>query len=201
MKYLKMLMVIAVASAAFCAVLSGSASATVLCKKAISPCPEDYPAGTVGTASLLGSAAIRTTEGTTLVTCNETTITGTSENTGGKGEAVKSIGGEWLVRECTNPVTVLKTGKLSVFHISGTHNGTVIAEGAELTVGGIFGASCVYGPGSGLDLGTYVGGTGELNIKTVVNRVSGGFTCPSDVWWTASYRSTSPATPVYIEEE
>lgn len=201
MKGRSILIAVAVAAAALVALTAGPASATVLCKVPESPCPEHYPVGTEGTISLAGSALIETTGGTTLVTCNETTISGFSKNTGGKGEGVVSGGGEWKISECTNTVTVLKVGEVEVAHIPGTHNGTVVARGTQITVNGIFGSSCVYGPGAGNDLGTAVGGSTEMSINAIISRQAGGFTCPADVRWTATYQKTSPGTAVYVEAE
>jgi hypothetical protein len=78
--------------------------------------------------------------------------------------------------------------------ISGTKNGTVTSDEAEVTVTSTtFGASLVCSTGSGTDIGTLTGKTNTtehatMDIKGVVNC---GFFVPT-AYWEGSYIVTSP---------
>jgi hypothetical protein len=195
MRYLKMLCLAFGAMAAMSAIAgAGTAGATLLCPEP--SCAKDYAAGTKMSVSLKSgtSAVFTTTEGTTLNTCNGTTIEGSTANTGGSGIAVKSATAEWSFKNCTSSTTTIKNGELEVTRITGTNNGTVVARGYEITVQTIFG-SCVFGPGTGTDIGTLIGGSAVMKVNSVLQKISG--LCPSTGRWSAEYTVTSPS-PLYV---
>ncbi|MDQ3725056.1 MAG: hypothetical protein M3335_04055 [Actinomycetota bacterium] len=205
MKYIKMLGLAAVAAAALMAFVGAStASATVLCKvnTATTGCHvggNAYAKGTTIKGNLTATAILETVGGEVLNKCTGSTLEGKTETTGGAAETVegKILTLSWS--GCEKHTTTLSTGKL-VIHYSEKDNGTLTASGTEVTINGIFGTSCVYGAGEGLNLGTVVGGSpATIAINTIVPRISGGFLCPAEARWTASYELTSPK-PLYIAE-
>jgi hypothetical protein len=197
MKYLKMLGLAALAAAAVMAVVGvGTASATVICKNNLSTtaCSEKYAVGTEGTASLAAgtTALLETTGGEVLVTCTGSTIKSTLADAGSAATTVKSGVSPMNFTGCNLTVHVLKGGSAELHHIAGTDNGTLTTFGTEVTTQ-IFGVSCTYGSGNGLDVGTTVGGNpGSMTLSTVFPKVAGGFLCPADARFTGKYVATSP---------
>jgi len=101
---------------------------------------------------------------------------------------------------CNQVTKTLEGGELEVHQIAGTHNGTVTAKGFKVTVV-VAGVSCVFGAGTGVDLGTLTGGApAKLDASAVVNKVEGGFLCPADSNWTAEYTVTNH-TAAYVVAE
>jgi hypothetical protein len=217
MKYVKSLGLAAVAVAALMAMFAtGSASATVLCKVNIRPCPtpnEDYPAGTEIHASIAagGGLAIRDTESNVLITCSESTLKGKTTNTGGilgvpvegKIETLSFNGAGGT--ECTSPIKVLKTGGFDIEYIPGTNTrGTLTLKETQITAVLFGGVSCTYGAASVVDAGTVTGtslGTpATIDFSGVLPKEAGSFLCPSDVRWETTYSITAPK-PLYIKEE
>ena len=96
--------------------------------------------------------------------------------------------------ECTSDVVVLAEGS-GRGSASGS-NGTLSATGTEVTVNGIFGASCVYGSGAILDWGTTSGTS--LTVNAVVPRISGGFTCPADTVWKGTMNVTNHSSVFWV---
>jgi hypothetical protein len=92
---------------------------------------------------------------------------------------------------CTSEsIIVDNAGQISIEHIPGTTNGTVVWENAQITFPTGFGqANCKFGAGT--DIGTLTGassGHATLDIKAVINC---GFFLPSTVW-EGTYVVTSP---------
>jgi hypothetical protein len=188
MKYIKILSLAAVAAMALMA-FAGTASATVLKSGTTT-----LGVGTTIDASLKGSAKLES-GGEVLDTCTAGTVKGPITNAGGSNATVTGEIKELTWENCTKPTTTLKPGTLEIHHITGTTNGTVTGSGSEVTINGIFGTSCVYGTGAGLDLGTLKGvtsGSASLVINVSVPRTAGGFLCPSSAVWNAEYTVTSP---------
>ena len=206
MKYLKMLGLAAVTVAALMAFVgAGTASATVICKTEpiAGVCPEgwDYAAGTKGKASLKPgtTAVLRTTAGSVEDTCAESTVEGTSENTGSATTTVKSTLTTLTFSNCTNTTDTLEPGLGELHWISGTNNGTLTTFGTRVTMN-LAGISCTYGTGTGTDMGTTVGGNpGSLAVNAVINKVAGGFICPSDTIFQSEYVATNP-TNAWVAE-
>jgi len=189
MKHLKMLGLAAMAAMALMAFVGvGAASATVLESGSTK-----LPAGTDITASLSGSAALTTTDGTLLDTCTGGGISGKTTNGGGSSSTVNgsvaTTGLTWT--NCTRTTSTIAGGTLEVHYTSGI-NGTVTASGFEVTVEtGIFG-SCVFTV-SNTNLGTLTGSTttnAVLDVNTVVTRKSG--ICPASEKWVGTYKVTQP---------
>src|SRR5690242_16081517 len=92
MRYLKMFGFAAVAAVVLMAFAgAGTASATVLCHSATSPCPQKWAQGTEVEFSLQPetSATWQTNQGILLNTCTNGTLKGTVSNAGSGTETVK----------------------------------------------------------------------------------------------------------------
>lgn len=207
MKYLKMLGLVAVAAMALTALLgTGSASATVLCKTYVTPCPTgwDYGAGTEihATTAAGTTVEVRTTSGTVLKTCKSSTIKGKTTNTGSATETVLGNIEEMTFTECTRSVAVLALGTFEIHYVGPKTKGVLTSKGAKITTNTIFG-SCTYGTGSGTQLGVLESDEvteAELNLEAVLTKEEGSGLCPADAVWLAKYKITSPK-PLYFKEK
>jgi hypothetical protein len=191
MKYVKMLSLALVAASALMAFVgAGTASATrIYCGATHCPAGTDISA-TLKTGS---TAILETTGGTTLVTCSGSTVAGKTSNTGSSTETVKGPISTLSWSGCTNTVNTIVKGELEIHSASPTNNGTLTAKSTQVTVDGIFGESCIYGAGAGLNLGTVVGGSpASISISALVPLISGGGFCPKETRWTANYTVTKP---------
>ncbi|MDQ3724680.1 MAG: hypothetical protein M3335_02115 [Actinomycetota bacterium] len=207
MKYIKMLGLAAVAAAALMAFVgAGTASATTLCTATETPCATANQINAVHDniikATLSGTAVLERTSGEALASCTVGGMEGKITNGGGSSATVSGdlTALTWGAKGagCNQTVHTVKLGELEIHHIAGTDNGTVTAKNTEVTVE-IFGVSCTYGSGAALHLGTLTGGKSPvLHINAVVNKTAGGFLCPEDARWTATYNVTQP-TPIYVE--
>jgi hypothetical protein len=203
MKTVKMFALAAVAVAALMAFIGASAaSASVICSTATEPCTSPWPSPTTLDYSLAtGTSAelinLETLE--TIDTCKKSTVKGTLTN--GSATATAKGPAEVTWEECTWPTTTIKNGTLEVHAITGTKgNGTVTANGFEVTINtGVFG-SCVYGTGEGMDLGTVdEGNPSTFTAAAKVKFISGGFLCPRNTEWKAKYTQTEPKnTTLYV---
>jgi hypothetical protein len=199
MKHLRMLGLAAFAALAMMAVIAtAAASATVLCKNNTSTehCTERYEVGTVGVASLKGTAVMETLSGTTLVTCTGSAAKETLKN---EGSATTTVAGKVEASgmtwgSCTTTVATLAGGEAELHWIPGTDNGTLTAKGFEVTTK-LFGVTCTYGLGSTMkDYGTIIGGApGSFVVNSIVSKVTGSFVCPSEARLTGEYTNTEPA--------
>jgi hypothetical protein len=203
MKLIKMLGLAAVAAAALMAFVgASSASADVLCTVNNTPeCPAGKKIEELKSSLKSGTkATLETTGGETLVTCTESSVSGKIEKQGEGVEPEGSFTKEQLTwGGCSSTTDTLAGGVLRVETKEvepGVFKHTVIAgggaTGAKVTVN-IFGVSCVYGPGaSAISLGDLKQGEPALlEISTIVNKVEGGFLCPSSNRWTATYQITN----------
>jgi hypothetical protein len=196
MKYLKMLGLAVVAAALMALAGAGTVSATVLCKNNLNTetCSEPYAIGTKGTASLeKGTSAVLTdTEGETLDTCKESTVTGVLKSQGSGKPALSELSTiTWS--GCTFPTTTTNPGRGELNWIKGTDNGTLTTYETTATINTVLFGSCSYGVGAGTDMGTTVGGNpGSLTVNTVLKKISGAFVCPETTKFTAKYVATSP---------
>jgi len=204
MKYLKMLGLAVVAAAALMAFVgAGTAMAEkgVVCSVTTSPCTSKWPAGTELDWSLVAntSAKLVDTKGNVLDTCTKSTVQGElTENPNATGTATginKKI--DW--EGCTVTTDTIKAGGLKIQGITGTDNGTLIADATiEVTVN-VF-SSCNYGVEAGTSLGTITGGIAPIfTANAVAKKLNGGFLCPETTRWTAEYQLTKPTgTALYI---
>jgi hypothetical protein len=149
-----------------------------------------YANGTVVDLSLKsGSAAKFTNGGETLITCSESTAKGKTSSESGETVPVSLETLSW--GGCNTTTDTLAAGKLEISWTSGT-NGEVVGQESKWTVN-ISGASCTYGLGEGVKLGTLVGGeTPTLKVEALVARTAGGFLCPGALTWDAEYVVTEP---------
>lgn len=212
MKYMKMLGLAAIAAAALMAFVgASSASATVLCKvtpegaNATCPSTQDYPAGTKIESTLeAGTTAILESGSTVLDTCTASTVAGETKTTGSATETVKgpitTLSWGTAATPCSKTTDTISKGELEIHWIKGTHNGTLVGKGSEVTINTIFG-TCVYGSSTGITFGTVESGSpAKIAINAVVPKISGNFACPETSRWTANYTVTSP-TPLYVGQE
>lgn len=198
MKYVKMLGFAALTAAVLMAFTGvGTASATVICKNSSNTetCSEPYAIGTEGTASLEKgtSALLNNTEGESLDTCKESTVTGKLKSQGKEKPALSELttltwGG------CTFTTKTVNPGLGELHWIKGTDNGTLTTSGVEVTINTIFFGSCIYGITAGTIVGTTVGGNpGNLTVNAVVHKLSGSnVICPSTTIFKAKYGATNP---------
>jgi hypothetical protein len=191
MKYLKIIGLAAAAAMALMAFGVGTASATTL-ENGTSP----FTHPTVLESSLVGSAILETTGGTTLDTCTESTVSGNPDT----GSATATVKGAATVtfNKCTKSTTVDNGGELEIHHIAGTSNGTVTGNTFDVTVEAFEGTYCAYGLSKDdtmVHVGTLTGDdhTAKIEINTVVVEVTTDkFLCPNDARWTATYHITNP---------
>lgn len=190
MKYLKTLIIIAVAVGALTASFGASyASGSVLCTEKVSPCPagKQYDPKTHGklTFSIIKghSATFETTKGETLDTCTGSTLGSSTASQGGGAPVVEKI--EELTWEgCTFATKTISNGELTIEEIGETTNGTVKIKGTEITINTVLFGSCVYGSTSSIDIGTLEGGTeADIEINGVLPKKSGGAGCPAELRW------------------
>ncbi|MGN6274920.1 MAG: hypothetical protein ACTHNP_03195 [Solirubrobacterales bacterium] len=196
---MKMLGLAAIAAAALMAFVgASSASATVLCKTAMTEgCAKAgwaYPEHTVVESSSTGSGILTTGE-TTLDTCTGSTITGKTENEGSETTTVHGPNQVINWGKCTSETKTTILGELEIHWISGTDNGTMTSIGTQVTVKTIFG-TCTY---SASDIGTLVGGNpATIEIKELSVKLVSGF-CPPETKWTDSFTVTSPK-PLFVSK-
>lgn len=209
MKYLKMLGLTAVAAAALMALVgTGTASATVACKVTETPCASsnEWELGTKGLATLKAgtSAVMKSTGGEALMTCNSGRVSGTLENKGGPTQTMHQAGSSSNIvyEECTKTMDTIKGGEVELHHIAGTDNATVTIKGFETTVS-LFGVSCVYTYGAGVDAGIITGGTKpSMDVNAVLPKTIGSsFLCPATVTGQFEGTLTEPVGAAYFEDE
>jgi hypothetical protein len=209
MNYLKLLGLTTIAAATVMAFVgAGAASADELCTEVA--VNNMCPAGKVITevdASLVGSAKLESTTGTTLDTCTAGTvkITELTEASGNK-TGTESITGSVTAVDltwgqtgtaCAFPTRTVIGGVVHATEAAG--NGTTLtATGIEVTINTVLFGTCTYGVGTGLDLGAIANGKTDLVINRVVNKTSGGAACPETAVWTATYRMTNHTAAYYI---
>jgi hypothetical protein len=209
MKYLKMLGLAAVAAAALMAFAGAStASADELCTEAADAtnmCPAGKRIEGLD-LSLVGSAKKEDTSGNTLDTCTSGTwkiteidaahnnATGTSSVTG-TTPAVDTTWGS-VGTNCTFTTTTIRGGTVHFTHAAGGGTTVTVTEEETTINTGLFG-SCVYGYGTGIDVGTIAQGGNTLANNVVLNKTSGAF-CPSTIIWNATFKVTNHNAVFYI---
>lgn len=210
MKYLKMFGLAAIAALGLMAFVgSSSASADVLCTTNTTPvCASGWVVKEIKTSlTPKTSAVLATTAGEELVTCTESSVSGTVEKQG-KGVEPEGPISSLSFGGCNHTTTTIKNGRLKVetrISINSekkeVHTNTVTASESEVTVA-ILGLTCTYGPGANpISIGDLtVGEPATIDVGTVVNRTAGGFLCPSTAKWTASYEVTNHKG-LWISEE
>jgi len=218
MKYVKTLGLGAIAAAALMAFVGAStASATVLCsvqptegspatKGTVCPANFAYLAGTEIHATAEEHIVLTTGSEFTEITCKHGTLLGDTENEGSATETVKIKVTKTTWEECSTPngsctVTTLKPGVLEVHWIADTYNGTLTANGKEITTScnSIFGnIHCIFKFESE-DLGTITGGNPATIDKesTPINTVPTSSLCPAGPTVDGKFEITTPK-PLYV---
>lgn len=204
MKHLKTLTLAVMAVLACMACVgAGSASATKFCKNNASTltCSEPYAAETQVHAIVTGTTSFETTAGETTAKCTVSTFQMRVEKAGSSSETVAGpissltwgINGEG----CEQVTETVRSGRLEFHQITNTDNATVTGSKTQITIH-MFGVSCIYEAGTGLDVGVLTGGNpATLDVNAVLTKTESSFLCPEDMRWTASYEVTSP-TPLYV---
>lgn len=196
MKYVKMLgLAVLVAAAPMAFAGAGVASATVL----TSPAGAGLPAGTELQA--VSEEKPTLTGGFKNIECNKSTIAGRIANAGGATETVRGLVETLTFEECNCTVKVIHKGALEIHKIGTGPNGTVVSDGATVTVScaTIFGTvHCDYET-LNTDLGTLTGstttgGTATMDITAVIPIEPGESNelCAEESTWHAKYKVTTP---------
>jgi len=138
MKHLKMFGLAAIAATALTAIVGvGSASAVTLCENnQATTCTSHVNAGGTVDFSAEDSIKLAGPFGIVLDTCTESTMIGTTSNTGADDEMtpVSITITKLTFSGCTRPMTVGQGGTLSISGIKGTGNGTITSSGLTWTV-------------------------------------------------------------------
>lgn len=210
MKYLKMLALAGLVAVPLMAVGgTGVASATVLCKVTANPCPAEskLASGTKVETALPPNveSIFESTDKEIINTwCQESAFDFTISSAGSATETVKAAVTKWSWGGCTNfkKLVTLKTGELEIHYREGTGTGTLTGKNMEITAESVLGNDCVYGTGTGADLGiTREPGAletkSQIEMSAVLAKVSGGIACPEDARITARYTINTPA-PLFV---
>ncbi len=173
---------------------TSSASATVLCKTAGTPCSGGtYGKGTIVEASLkTGTSWIVTADKTR--SCEEATIKGeVTSAPGTTGAPVTGTVTSMKVGKCSGVVEVTKAG---TFSIASTAKGPVLTlEGFEINLGG---GACFYGGPAATSLTT--GTMASISASAALPKISGSSICPATASWSAQYTVNAPE-PLYVPSE
>lgn len=184
MKYVKMLGLLAVAAAALMAFAGTAAATTVTSSEGETP--------TIVASAATTELHAGDSESFLTVSCKASDVKGKVTAHGSTTTASGPI--ETLhFTECSDPVTVLKTGTLEVHTDSSkaNGNGTLTSSGAEIRIHTSEGPVCTFKT-SNTDIGTVTGGhPASLSINSASIPAS-GFLCPSTGVWTGGYTVTSP---------
>jgi hypothetical protein len=202
MRYLKMLGVAALAAAALAAIAGGgTASANEVCTILENPCTKNRVTSLHETLKTGTTARIEDTSGNLVATCTSVTRLTEVEK---QGIGVKPV----IFKEtstvfgtvgtpCTFPISTPKNGKASLTEGSSGETTETSSE-SEITVNTALFGSCVYGTGSGVDMGTISSGGNTLITNAVLTKVSGGFACPATTRLKAEMVITNHKAIVYI---
>ena len=192
MKNLKILGLAVVAAAALAAFLGGgSASATVLCKTAVNPCPEGerWGTGTVLDATSSHVFFYNTN------TCVASTISAKTTSNGGSGLPVPLSVEKLSFSTCTRETLVTTLGELQIEWITGTHDGIIkgrLTKGDFSNVGSTCWWSFGFG-GAWVEIGRIYGGSpAEIKLEAPLTT-----TCPF-THIIGNYSVPSPE-PLYVE--
>lgn len=198
MTKLKMLMLVVAATACLMALVGvGSASATVLCKTATSPCGATYGVGTKFNATLKSGTTTTFETGLGSIECSESEMAGEISEAGSKSLTVKIPLGTYKFSLCNGLITIIVKPKL-ILHWKPIFRFSVTLElGIKITLH-LGGVACTYGGES--NVGESVGEpTTEIKVNGTLQKVEGGFLCPTTATWKGEYTVNAP-TPLYAAE-
>jgi hypothetical protein len=210
MKHLKILALAAVAAGALMAFIgAGTASASELCSTttaAGTACPAGQKITTPllftlssGTSALLKETTIE--GGATLDTCEISSIGEEITNSGSSTTTVTGTITKLTWGGCSFPTTTTLRGKLEIYKIAGTSNGTVTSDTeTKVTINTIFFGSCVYTVPAGESFGELTeGNPAVLHANAVIHKVAPSpLPCPTTGTWTATYTMAEPKTTVSV---
>jgi hypothetical protein len=183
MKYVKMLGLAAVAAMALAAFGASSASAVTLCTANEATCSAGNTIKEIH-ATQVGSGVLESGS-TTLITCTSSTMLADQTKDGAGNNASGPVT-KLTFSGCNTTPTVNSTGSLEI-----NSKGEVKSIGGQITAT-IFGVACSYGTGAGVTLGTLkTGASATLPINAEIPKISGGFLCPSNAKWTATFQITN----------
>jgi hypothetical protein len=179
---------------------TSSASATVLCKTATSPCTSGpYGVGTLVELDLKSEtkSVLHTPAGN--IECSEAVLE--AEITKAGGEATNVSGANFFAptfKGCNATVTALKAGTFTIEAPSGG-NGTLKLEGLETTTE-FKGLHCIYSGSTSLPItgGEMASAGGAATLSHTGGK--GGAFCGTTAEWTVEYTVTAPA-PLFVEEK
>jgi hypothetical protein len=194
------------ALALMAAVGAGSASATVICHKAETPCSQKWSVGTKTEFIVRPGTTAKWFSGVnTLLECTGGDLKGPITNAGGSSQTVSIAIETFVWSSCNRNNTTLETGELEIHSISGSHNGTVTLKGFTTEIETSQYGTCLYTSGStGIDLSTLTAsGTGQaiLDIDVALTKKAGSsFLCPTTIEWWEQWTQTKPSeTAFYVE--
>jgi opacity protein-like surface antigen len=209
MKYVKMLALAAVAATALMALAgAGTASATVLCHSAATPCPQKWPLGTETEFIVKpGTTAKWFSGANTLMTCTGGQLKAKITNAGSSTETVKTSvaasGFSWS--SCNVTQETLEGGELETHSIAETTNGTMTMKGFAFKMNTTQYGTCIYTAGpTSVELGTLTASkTGEATIDIIAKltkKEGSSFLCPTTIEWWEEWTQTKPSgTALYVE--
>jgi hypothetical protein len=205
MRYVKMLVIVAVvvtAQMAFLGVSAALASHGVLCSTATNPCTSKWAVGTTFDLSLRTESVAKwaSTSGETLDSCTGNTTKLVLE---ANPDATGTATGRYEAREwtgCSFATTTTKLGKWKIDAVTDdSGDGWLYADEVfETTINTVFFGSCVYGAEVGTKVGTWKASTGVFAANAVFKRFSGGVACPETSKFTAEYVKTTPSTTLFV---
>ncbi len=204
MKYLKMLGLAAVAAMALMAFMGASAASATQMDKVTATGIVPIVVGDTLHATQDAGTTINLTDtaGNPIDTCKESTVHGLITDAGSPTTTVKGSINSLTWGGCTQTTTTLANGELEVHTIAGTDNGTITSIGSLVTIN-VFGVSCRYGTGGGVDIGTLTGKTSStehatMDINAILNEQEPKqFLCPDTGKWVGTYKVTTP-TGLYV---
>jgi hypothetical protein len=176
----------------------GTASADELCTEpanAMNMCP----AGKLITevhGTLVGSARWAATDNSPINTCTTGTM---KDNSISQGTGIRPVNGSpvYTWGSCNFPTKTVANGTLDASAASGGGT-TVTATETQVTFNTVLFGSCVYGAGTGTDLGSIANGGKTLAVNVATSKISGGGACPAWVLFTATIEVTNHTAVFYI---
>ena len=206
MNHMKMLGLAALAVVALVAFAgAGSASATVLCHKAETPCSQKWSLGTEAEFVVRPGTTARWFSGVnTLMSCTGGDLKGSITNAGGSSQTVQIPIKTFTWSSCNVGNTTLAPGELEIHSITGSTSGTTTLKGFTTKIETMQYGTCVYTSGSaGVDLGDLTAsksGEAVIDIEVVLTKKEGSALCPLSIEWWEEWTQTKPSgTPLYVE--
>lgn len=198
MRYLKKLVLVWVVVLAFCAVGGAtSASATVLCSAAESPCPsgQRYPAETVLNGVMKEGALTFKTESIE-AGCLGYEFEGKTSTAGSATETVEAPNKLMVVRSCSSNQSLPAVSGYSIHYLPGTSNGRFTIKEFKIEITGS-GLSCTYG--GTFEAGILTGGNpAALKISASVPKTGGGPFCGATMTMQSGPIEFTAPKPLYV---